>query len=138
MNYEIISERKLRYPIKITDPGVAYKALKRYAKAKQEQFIVFTLSGAHEVIRVSIVSIGILNRTVVAPREVFIRAITDSAAAIIIAHNHPSGQLEPSEEDKQITKRMAEAGDIIGIPVLDHIIFTKSGYISLSNLGILH
>ena len=138
MNYEILSERKIRYPVKITDPVNAYETLKRYAKSKQEQFIVLTLNGAHEVLRVSIVSIGILNRTIVAPREVFIRAIRDSAAAIIIAHNHPSGQLEPSDEDRSITKRLTEAGEILGIPVLDHIIFTKAGFISFTNLGLLN
>lgn len=137
MTYEIVSERKARYPVKITIPGDAYEALKRYARSKQEQFIVITLNGAHEIISVSIVSLGLLNRTIVHPREVFNRAIKDSSAAIIIAHNHPSGQLEPSEEDRSLTRRLTEAGDIIGIPILDHIIFTKKGFVSFKDLGLI-
>lgn len=137
MTYEIVSERKARYPIKIAAPSDAYSALKRYARGKQEQFIAMTLTGAHEVISVSIVSIGLLNRTIVHPREVFHRAIKDSAAAIIVAHNHPSGQLEPSEEDRMMTKRLIEAGEIIGIPILDHIIFTRNGYVSFKDLGLI-
>lgn len=137
MTYEIVSERKVRYPIRITAPGVAYGALKRYARGKQEQFIAMTLNGAHEVISVSIVSIGLLNRTIVHPREVFHRAIKDSAAAVIVAHNHPSGQLEPSDEDRSMTRRLIEAGEIIGIPILDHIIFTRNGYVSFKDLGLM-
>jgi DNA repair protein RadC len=137
MTYEIVSERKARYPIKITSPNDAYYALKRYARQKQEHFIVLTLTGAHEVISVTIVSIGLLNRTVVHPREVFHRAIKDSAAAVIVAHNHPSGQLEPSEEDRMITKRLTDAGEIIGIPILDHIIFTRNGFVSFKDLGLI-
>lgn len=137
MTYEIVSERKVRYPTKINEPGAAFEVLKRYSKSKQEQFIVMTLTGAHEVVTVKIISLGILNRTLVHPREVFRKAIEDAAAAIIIAHNHPSGQLEASEEDKLITKRLQEAGDLIGIPVLDHIIFTRKGFISFKNEGLL-
>jgi len=137
MTYEIVSERKARYPVKITASSIAYGALKRYAGGKQEQFITMTLNGAHEVISVSIVTIGILNRTVVHPREVFYRAIKDSAAAVIIAHNHPSGQLEPSDEDRSITRRLTDAGEIIGIPILDHIIFTRRGYMSFKDLGLM-
>ncbi len=135
MTYEIVSERKMRYPAKISEPGDAYDVLKRYARARQEQFILITLTGAHEVMTVKIVSLGLLNRTVVHPREVFRKAIEDSAAAIIVAHNHPSGQLQASDEDKQITKRLKEAGELIGIPVLDHIIFTRKGYLSLKLEG---
>lgn len=137
MTYEIVSERKVRYPVRITAPSVAYGTLKRYARGKQEQFIAMTLNGAHEVITVSIVSIGLLNRTIVHPREVFHRAIKDSAAAVIVAHNHPSGQLEPSDEDRSMTRRLMEAGEIIGIPILDHIVFTRNGYVSFKDLGLI-
>ena len=137
MTYEIVSERKARYPVKISLPCDAYEVLKRYARSKQEQFIVITLNGAHETISVYLVSLGLLNRTIVHPREVFNRAIKDSSAAIIVAHNHPSGQLEPSEEDRAITRRLTEAGEIIGIPILDHIIFTKKGFVSFKDLGLI-
>ncbi len=133
MTYEMVSERKARYPVKISMSRDAYGALKRYTVSKQEQFIVLTLNSAHEVISAKIVSLGLLNKTIVHPREVFVKAIKDSAAAVIISHNHPSGQLEASEEDKQITKRLVDAGDLIGIPVLDHLIITKKGYLSFKD-----
>jgi DNA repair protein RadC len=137
MTYEIVSERHCRYPVKITNANDAYAALKRYSRAKQEQFIVMTLNGAHEVISVSLVSLGLLNRTIVHPREVFNRAIRDRAAAVIVSHNHPSGQTEPSEEDRNITQRLVNAGDIIGIPILDHLIITRNGFVSFKDLGLI-
>ncbi len=133
MTYEMVSERKARYPVRITMPGDAYGVLKRYTNTTQEQFIVLTLNGAHEVISAKIVSLGLLNRTIVHPREVFVKAIKDSAAAVIISHNHPSGQLEASDEDKLVTKRLVEAGDVIGIPVLDHLIITRKGFLSFKD-----
>jgi DNA repair protein RadC len=93
--------------------------------------ILITLNGSHEPISVSIVSIGLVNKTVVHPREVFIRAIRDMASAIVICHNHPSGSLKASNEDNEITERILAAGKILGINVLDHIIFSKTGFISL-------
>nr|WP_255948023.1 JAB domain-containing protein [Brucepastera parasyntrophica]ULQ60403.1 DNA repair protein RadC [Brucepastera parasyntrophica] len=135
MQYQIVSERKSLYPVQISAPADVYAAVRRYAKSPQEQFIVLTLNGAHEIITVSIVTIGIINRTIIHPREVFIRAIRDSSAAVILAHNHPSGQLEPSPEDLAVTVRLMEAGELIGIPVLDHIIFGKKDFVSLREKG---
>ena len=135
MVYEIVSKRKKKDHAPVTTPDDAYNLLKRYRNLKQEQFIVITLNGAHNPISVSIVSIGLVNSTVVHPREVFIRAIQDNASAIIICHNHPSGSLEPSTEDNDITERMCEAGELIGIKVIDHIIFSKNGYASLRRDG---
>ena len=77
-----------------------------------------------------IVAIGIVNRSLVHPREVFRRAITDNAAAIIVAHNHPSGSLEPSDEDHEVTRRLVEAGQLLGISVLDHLVISREGYFS--------
>lgn len=116
---------------KIKTASDAYPLLQHFADRKQEQFIVISLNGAHEVIETRVVTIGILNRTIVHPREVFADPITDRAAAIIVAHNHPSGQLEPSEEDIIITKRLAEVGELVGITLLDHLILSsKGGYSS--------
>jgi len=137
MTYQIISERKLRRKVKIENTEEAYNLLKRYAKARQEHFIILTLSGSHNVISVSIVSIGLANKAIVHPREVFYRAISDNAVAIIVGHNHPSGTVIPSKEDKDITKKIYKAGEIIGIPLLDHIIFAKTGYSSLKLQGII-
>jgi len=135
MTYQIVSERRLKRSVKITNPEEVYKLVKRYAGAKQEHFILLTLNGSHSVISISIVSIGLVNRTIVHPREVFRRAIKEAASAIIVCHNHPSGSVIPSPEDRQITKDIFKAGEIIGIPLLDHIIFAKSGYISLKVQG---
>ncbi len=96
-----------------------------------EYFFTVTLNGAHQIIDTHIISKGLVNRTMVHPREVFRPAIIDNATAIIIAHNHPSGSFEPSIEDKDVTKRIKDAGDLIGIRVLDHLIFSTTGYLSL-------
>jgi len=137
MTYQIVSERKLKSKVKIKAPAEVYKVVKRYAKEKRELFILLTLNGAHNIISVSIITIGIANRTIIHPREIFNKAITDNATAIIVCHNHPSGFLLPSEEDSEITKRICRAGEIIGIPLLDHIIFSKTDFISLKQQGFL-
>jgi DNA repair protein RadC len=137
MTYQIVSERRLKDNVKISNPDEAYNLVKRYAKAKQEHFILLPLNGAHSVISVSIVSIGLVNRTIVHPREVFCRAISDRASAIIVCHNHPSGSVRPSDEDKQVTLQIYNAGELIGIPLLDHIVFSKRGYTSLRKDGII-
>lgn len=103
----------------------------------QEHFVLITLNGSSEVIRAESVFIGTLNQSLVHPREIFRRALLDNAAAIIISHNHPSGQLEASIEDKRITKRLKEVGTLMGIELLDHIIVTENGYLSLRENGIL-
>jgi DNA repair protein RadC len=98
---------------------------------QREHFLVLLLNARHEVIGRETVSVGSLNASIVHPREVFKPAITASAAAVILVHNHPSGDPEPSEEDLAITKRLAEAGELLGIQVLDHVIVAKRGVVSL-------
>ena len=97
-----------------------------------ECFVCITLNGCHKIIGTYVVSKGLVNQTIVHPREVFRPAIADNAVAVIIAHNHPSGNLEPSMEDKGTTKRIKEAGNLLGIKVLDHLIVSPSvkGYFS--------
>lgn len=122
---------------KIKTAKEIYPLIQHYADRKQEQFIVISLNGAYEIIAIRVVSIGILNRTIVHPREVFSDPIADRAAAIIVAHNHPSGSLEPSDEDMAITRRLAQSGEILGIPVLDHIIISpRGGYFSFAETGL--
>ena len=135
MTYQIISERKLKNIVKIQTPNEVYQLVKRYAKMKQEQFILLTLNGAHDVISVSIVSIGVVNKTIVHPREVFCKAISDRATEIIVCHNHPSGSLDPSHDDEEATRIIYQAGKIIEIPLLDHIVFTKDAFVSLRKAG---
>ena len=122
---------------KITKASDIYPEIQHYADRKQEQFIVVSLNGAHEIIAIRVVSIGTLTKTIIHPREVFSDPIADRAAAIIIAHNHPSGNTEPSDEDILITERLTKAGTILGIPVLDHLILSPNcDYISFVELGI--
>ena len=96
----------------------------------RERFIVFWLNNSNVVTGFEVVSEGILNSSLVHPREVFRGAIVATCANIILAHNHPSGNTEPSNEDIQMTKQLIEAGKIIGINVYDHIIFCEGAYMS--------
>ena len=106
--------------------------LTTYADRKQEYFLCASLNGAHEILGIRVISVGLLNRTIVHPREVFAEAISERSAAIILAHNHPSGNVEPSSEDIEVTERLVEAGHILGIQILDHIIFSVNTYYSFS------
>lgn len=114
----------------IVSPETAYDLLKSRARGRQERFMVITLNSAHAPIRTRVVTIGLVNRTLVHPREVFYPAIKDNAVAVIIAHNHPSGNTEPSAEDDEVTGRLVAAGKIIGIEVLDHLVIGKHGFFS--------
>lgn len=136
MTYEIVSERHAP-PYKISRPQDIFAALSRYARARNERFFAITLNGAHEIIKIHIVSIGLVNRTVVHPREVFITAIKDNATAIVVAHNHPSGHLDPSPEDREITDRLHNASEVLGLALLDHLIFSRAGYYSFVEHGLL-
>jgi DNA repair protein RadC len=104
---------------------------------QQEHFLAITLNGAGEVIHARTLTVGLLNASQVHPREAFADAITDRAAAVVFVHNHPSGSLEPSAPDLAITRQLAEAGELLGIQVLDHLIISKKGHRSLKQAGIL-
>jgi DNA repair protein RadC len=116
---------------KITGPNQVYQNFRfLFEREVKEKFIVFWLNSANRVMGYEEVSAGTLNSSVVHPREVFRGAIVSSCANIILAHNHPSGNTEPSNEDISITKRLVEVGKIIDIKVFDHLIFTDNGYLS--------
>ena len=100
---------------------------------KQEYFICITLNGANEVISNRIVTVGLLNSSQIHPREVFADAISDRAASVVLVHNHPSGNLEPSDEDREITRQMKNAGKLLGIKVLDHLILTEDGHCTIKD-----
>lgn len=122
---------------KVHTAADVFPLVQHFADRKQEHFICVSLNGAHEVLAIRVVSVGILNKTIVHPREVFADPLSDRAAAIIVCHNHPSGQLEPSEEDRSITRRLQSAGDLLGINVLDHLILSpRGGYFSFLEAGI--
>ena len=120
---------------KIRDAADVYALLRHIADRKQEHLIAMSLNGAHEVIASRIVTVGLANAAHVHPREVFSEAITDRACAIIVAHNHPSGDLTPSREDMEVTQRLILAGDTLGIKLLDHVVFSKRGYYSFLEQG---
>ena len=101
----------------------------------REHFRVLLLNTRHQVLRVATVSVGGLSSAQVHPREVFKEAIRHGAAAIIVVHNHPSGDPTPSQDDKQVTDQLSAAGTLVGIPVLDHIIIGDGQYTSLRELG---
>ncbi|MDR1034131.1 MAG: DNA repair protein RadC [Bifidobacteriaceae bacterium] len=122
-----------RYLIKSEQPVIkstedALKLLDDIRNKQQEYFVCLTLDGANRLINKRTITIGTLTASLVHPREVFAPAIEDRAASIIVAHNHPSGSLQASEADKQVTKQLTEAGELLGIKLLDHIIVTKTGY----------
>jgi DNA repair protein RadC len=95
---------------------------------QQEYFILLTLDGANRLIHKHTITIGTLTASLVHPREVFAPAIVDRAASIIIAHNHPSGSLDPSPADQEVTEKLKRAGDLLGINLIDHIIVTKDDF----------
>lgn len=121
--------------IKIKTPVDMLPLVRHYGDRKQEHFLCISLNGANEVITTRVVSVGLVNKTQVHPREVFADPITDRASAVILAHNHPSGSLSPSKEDLQITEQLKEAGETLGIAVLDHIIFNQKGHYSFLEQG---
>ena len=120
---------------KISSPSDIYPAVKHYADRHQETFLSVSLNGAHEIIKIRIVSIGLVNRTLVHPREVYADPIGDRAAAIIVAHNHPSGNTKPSSEDREVTNILKKSGKILGIELLDHIVFSDTGFYSFLENG---
>jgi DNA repair protein RadC len=120
-----------------TPQQLASYLLPQYGAATVEQFGIVMLDTKHRVIRVKLVSIGGLDSTVVHPREVFREATAASAAAIVLFHNHPSGDPTPSSDDLLLTGRMIRAGDIMGIDVIDHLILSEQRYYSLVEAGSL-
>lgn len=116
---------------KLSSPTEVYDFFNAHlSDLKVEKFIVVLLNTKNEVINWDVVSVGSLNASIVHPREVFNRAIKRSAASILVLHNHPSGHVTPSSEDRNITQRLKEAGLLLGIPLVDHLIIGKSGYFS--------
>jgi len=122
---------------KVTKPEDILPLMAYLRDKKQEHFCCVTLNGAGEVLGNRVITIGLLNHSLVHPREVFCDAITDRAASIIVAHNHPSGSLEPSSQDMAITAQLREAGSLIGIQLIDHVIITKTGYLSMRERGLV-
>ena len=115
----------------ISEPEAAAKLMDDIKDKKQEYVILLTLDGERKLINKHIVSIGTLMTALVHPREVFALAVEDRAASIILGHNHPSGTMEINECDRNVTKRIKEAGVLLGIPLDDHIVVSKRGFVSI-------
>lgn len=127
-------------PKKIKTPEDAYKAITQITKVQeeaQEVFGILILNTKNKIVAVHEVSRGTLNTSMVHPREVFKPAVLHNAAAIICFHNHPSGDPEPSREDVLLTKQLVEAGGIMGIEILDHVIVCEDRYVSLKERGVM-
>jgi len=121
----------------IRGPEDVVEACPTLRRRRCEEFHVLLLNARHEVQRRALISRGSLNASIVHPREVFRPAIVASAASIVLVHNHPSGDPEPSEEDLAITKRLVQVGELVGIGVLDHVIIARGGYVSFRSRGLL-
>jgi DNA repair protein RadC len=133
---ELVRERPAPFGEPVTSAADVFALLKDHAaRWDREHFLTILLDGSHRVVGIDEVTVGIMNASLVHPREVFKSAILANAGAIIAAHNHPSGDLRPSSEDRAVTKRLVEAGTLLGIRVLDHVIVTGTGYYAFSEAG---
>lgn len=135
--FELARRHLLKETVKIQSAIDVLPLLADIAIKAQEHFVCITLNGANEVIEKRIVTIGLLDRSLVHPRDVFADVIVDRAAAVIFAHNHPSGNLVPSDEDLKTQDRLLQAARILGIRVLDHIVVAKRGYFSFQEAGLI-
>ena len=130
--------RKLEHLDRFTSPRQVFDYFHHeFRDSRKEYFLTLLLDGKNRIIRRVQVSEGSLNQSIVHPREVFVPAVKESAAAIILVHNHPTGDPAPSSEDIAITRRLREAGDIMGIKVLDHIIIGDGEFVSFVERGLL-
>ncbi len=128
--FEFVRRRIKPEGMKLKFPVDVLPLIQHFADRKQEHFLCISINGANEVMNIRVITIGLVNKSHVHPREVFADVISERASAIIIAHNHPSGDLTPSDEDRKATLRLKEASKILGIKLLDHIIFNMKGYYS--------
>lgn len=135
---EHYAKKKIPRKISLSSPQEVVNYLKeRLGREKKEHFLVLLLDSKNYMIRCNEVSVGTLNASLVHPREVFEPAIRSSAASVIVAHNHPSGDIKPSHEDLLITKKLVDSGKLLDIHVLDHIIVTKDSYSSLKEQSLI-
>ncbi len=132
---EFVRRRVKEEGVKIQSPVDVVPLIQHYANRKQEHFITISLNGANEVMNIRVVTIGLIDKSHVHPREVFADVLMERASSLIVAHNHPSGSLTPSREDMAVTKQLKEAGELLGIKLLDHIIFSHRGYYSFLEHG---
>ncbi len=121
----------------INSPQSALDQLSQFRNQKKEHFVALYLNARNELLKTEVISVGTLTRSLVHPREVFAPALTNLSASILVAHNHPSGDSDPSDDDIAITKRLSEASNLLGIALYDHLIITSSSYYSFREHGYL-
>jgi DNA repair protein RadC len=129
--------RYLRTGSRFTAPSQVFETFRFLMQETKENFLTLHLDGKNKIVCMDVVSIGSLNQSIVHPREVFKTACLSNAAAVILVHQHPSGDATPSQEDIAITRRLKEAGEIMGIKVLDHVIVGDGEYVSFVERGLL-
>lgn len=133
-----LAARRLRPGDPVRGPADVFRHFHpRLRHAHHERFLVVLLDGRHRMLREVMISQGTLTASLVHPREVFRPALREAAAAVVLVHNHPSGDPTPSTEDREITLRLADAGVLLGVPVLDHVVVAERGWTSLCELGVL-
>lgn len=139
VSLRMVKESSLLYKDRnVRSPQDGYKLFKQFlGELDREYFVVMCLDVKNQPTAINVCHIGSLNASIVHPREVMKTAIMSNSASIIVAHNHPSGKPEPSLEDIEVTKRLAEAGSIIGIELMDHLIIGEDTFISLKEKGYL-
>ena len=130
---ELVREKSAKLGPQIKTPEDVYKLLTDLRYKDREHFLVLCLNTRNRVICINTVSIGSLNASLVHAREVFKPAILVNACSIILVHNHPSGETEPSENDRETTRKIADAGKVLGIEMLDHVIIGSSGWESIKS-----
>ena len=124
--------------IKVGSPEDVVRCMRPgFRSLRKEVFKALLLDSGNKIIRNVVISSGTLNASIVHPREVFKTAVDHLAAGIVLLHNHPSGECSPSDEDKRVTGQMVRAGEVMGIPVLDHIIITDASYFSFAKEGLI-
>lgn len=119
----------------LSSQDIGERLTEELKELSQEKFLVLCLNSKNEIIKKKVIFIGSLNRSLAHPREIFKVAVACSAASIIVAHNHPSGNPTPSKADHEITERFAECGDLMGIQLVDHIVVGSKGYVSFKEMG---
>ena len=139
VSIKMVKESSFQYLARqILSPNGAYQMIKEQLEGlDREQFIIACLNTKNEPTNISVVSVGTLNKAIIHPREVFKTAILSNASSIMAFHNHPSGDTTPSDQDIQLTHRLVEAGELLGIKLLDHLIIGDGSFTSLKEKGYL-
>ena len=135
--FELARRHLLKDTVKISRSQDVLPLVADLIEKRQEHFLCISLNGANEVIEKRIVTVGLLNMSPVHPREVFADVIVDRAASVIFVHNHPSGDLQPSDADLRMHEQLTEAANILGLRILDHIIISHRGHLSFQEAGII-